>query len=512
MRIYIAAVLAVAALALWWMTPSARDMSRRLRIYVAAILFAAVLVLAWMWPSDWRAATGIHYVLWIAICFVCEKLSLSTMSGIGTVTMADSAGLASIVLWGQGPACWIGAISTLVAHKLLLKKTWVRASFNAGQTAITTLISGAAFALCGGPIQGLEHLGRMATGELGALRLIPGVLALFVVYFAVNRALVTVAIAWSAERPYVRALREEWLYAERLFQDAAAFLLSPLMVLSFEAISATSAVPFVGYAGVVLFSAPLVLLNDSHRRYLDLEKAHLVVIHTERMAAKGEFAGSMAHNLNNIISGIKGKSQLIGKDVERGIYDNIARHMEVINDAVKRMESLARGMYESTHLELKPERVDLNALVQRVVDLVNTSKRFDGIEWDLKLAPQPAELRADPGQLHQVFMNLFANAADAMNEHNGNRAKRLMVSVIRDDRARQVRVQVLDNGPGIPQSNLAKVFEPHFSTKKTGNGFGLYSTYRIIELHKGRITAENVPDAGAMFTIVLPMKDPASWG
>jgi two-component system C4-dicarboxylate transport sensor histidine kinase DctB len=86
------------------------------------------------------------------------------------------------------------------------------------------------------------------------------------------------------------------------------------------------------------------------------------------------------------------------------------------------------------------------------------------------------------------------------------------VTTVRDDRARQVTVIVADAGPGIPASNLSRIFEPHFTTKATGHGFGLSTSYRIIENHKGRITAESPPGGGACFTITLPMQSPGAWG
>src|SRR5207247_915113 len=132
---------------------------------------------------------------------------------------------------------------------------------------------------------------------------------------------------------------------------------------------------------------------------------------------------------------------------------------------------------------------------------VQTTNRFDGVAWDLHLSDLNPELRADPGQLHQVFLNLFMNAADAMNEQKDGdrRPKCISVTTQRDDHARQVTIIVADTGPGIPGSNLTRIFEPHFTTKPTGHGFGLSTSYRIIENHKGRIIAESPLGQGACF-------------
>src|SRR6185503_17199755 len=105
--------------------------------------------------------------------------------------------------------------------------------FNTCQIAVTTWVAATAFVALGGPAAGLLA-GRVAThGDLTALRLAPAMIGLFAGYLLTNRVLVSAAVAWHAERPYVRVLREDWFYLERLMQDLSAFLLSPLMVVSF---------------------------------------------------------------------------------------------------------------------------------------------------------------------------------------------------------------------------------------------------------------------------------------
>ena len=110
------------------------------------------------------------------------------------------------------------------------------------------------------------------------------------------------AVAWSTERPYLRVLREDWFYAERLIEDAAAFLLRPLMVISFRSID---------YAGVMLFFAPLYMIYLSSRRYIELRKAQDQMIQRERMAAKGEMAAEIGHELRQQLAAISGRAQML---------------------------------------------------------------------------------------------------------------------------------------------------------------------------------------------------------
>jgi hypothetical protein len=376
----------------------------RLRLYLIGIAIAASALLALSVPGD-LTSKGYHYAAWAAICILSESLWLPTLSGTGTVTMASTAGLAAAVLWGREPAVWIAAVSTLIAELFLMRKPWVRAAFNASQITVTTWLACQAFELLGGPHGGIEHVAQLGAGAQTALRLVLPVLGLFVVYLVMNRALVAVAVSWSTERKYLKVLREDWFYMERLVEDAAAFALSPLMVIAFRAI---------GYPGVVLFYAPLYMFHQSHKRYLELRSTQNMLIHSERMAAKGEMAAEIGHELRNILSAISARAQMINKDNERQKYDTLTRNTQIILEQSKRMEVMSKGLMDFSRAELSIERVDINGLLQRTVELMRTQNRFDGVEWEFHLAEPPPEVRADPGQLQQVFTNLFLNAADAM--------------------------------------------------------------------------------------------------
>jgi signal transduction histidine kinase len=99
-----------------------------------------------------------------------------------------------------------------------------------------------------------------------------------------------------------------------------------------------------------------------------------------------------------------------------------------------------------------------------------------------------------------------------MNERerrNGTARKAIAVATSREERNRSIRIVVSDSGTGIPASNLTKIFEPHFTTKPDGHGFGLSTSYRIVTNHGGRIVAESPPGQGARFTVELPIS--AGW-
>ena len=472
-------------------------MSTRLKVYLGVVGLVAATLLAIARPAGMESLWA-HYLAWTLICFVSETLWLSTLSGGGTVSMASTANLATLLLWGPDAATWIVSISTLLANVTLQKKPWVRALFNASQIAVTMFVAGWVAVLLGAPAQGLQGVG-MPVGENTLLAIVPSFLGMMFAYLMVNRMLVSVAVAWSSERRYLQVLREDWFYRERFFDDLALFLLSPLVVISYEAIR---------YVGLLLFYAPLRIIYQSSQRYAELRSAQNLLIHSERMAAKGEMAAEIGHELRNQLVAISGRAQLLIRDSERQQYANIARHAQIILDQGHRMEAMSKGLMDFSKAELKVQRVDLNALVQKSVEIVRPQNRFDGVEWDLRLSSTLPNLRADPGQLEQVLLNVFLNAADAM---TGGTRRVITVRTDHDDRRRQVRLKVSDTGPGIPAAMLPKVFEPHFTTKTDGHGFGLSTSYRIVTNHGGQIVAESVAGHGATFAVSLPLDGPGGW-
>jgi signal transduction histidine kinase len=476
-------------------------MSARLRLYLIATGLGAAAAMAFNIPAD-LPHMAIHYAVWAVLCVLSETMWLSTLSGAGTWSMSSTAILATVVLYGFGPSIWIAALSTPVAELVVQRKPWIRALFNSAQIAITLWAASGVFVLLGGPPHGLTAAAGLPSGVALALRLAPPVIALFAVFLLVNRTLTAVAVAWSSERRYWRVLREDWFYAERLLEDAAAFFLSPLMVISYQAI---------GYTGVALFYAPIRMIYESEKRYLALRRAQDQIIHSERLAAKGEMAAEIGHELRNQLAAISGRAQLILKEGGSAAPSGPQRHAEIILEQARRMERLSKGLMDFSQAELSIERVDVNALIQRTIEFVRTQNRFDGIEWEVRLAEHLPELRADPGQLQQVLLNLFLNAADAIVEKGVVGRRAISVSSEVDERARKARLTVRDTGTGIAASNLARIFEPHFTTKREGHGFGLSTSYRIITNHGGSIEVTSPPGQGAVFTVQLPIHGPGAW-
>ncbi len=474
-------------------------MSRRLRLYVAATVLAAAALLAVGWPERFATDWG-HYVAWVVICLVSETMWSNTLSGTATWSLSATAGLSSAVLWGNGAGIWISALSTLVADLFVLRKPLVRVAFNAGQISVATWLGALLFELLGGRAALPVISGGGLLDRTQATSLMLPFFGLMVGYFVVNRAMVALAVAWSGDRGWRQVLLEDWLYMARIEVDAASFLLTPLMVISFTT---------VGYPGVLLFYAPLFMLFQSDRRFIELKRAEDINLRNARFAAKGELAAGIGHELNNQLVAISARAQMLLKDSEKQSFDNAPRHAQIILEQSKRMGVLAKGLMDYTRNKVNVEPMDLNGMLTSTIEFVKSDKRFRGVEWDVQLDPGLPQLRADVGQIQGVFINLFVNAADAMGTQETRRA--IAVRTKLGERTQAAEIDVQDTGPGIKREHLGRMFEFMFTTKPEGHGFGLSTSHRTIENHGGHITVDSEPGQGARFHIELPLSGPGSW-
>jgi signal transduction histidine kinase len=473
-------------------------MSPRLRAFVTSTVVVALALLALGLPRD-LAAHGLDYVLWVAVCVLSEMMVVPTLSGEGTTSMASTANLAIAMLWGQGPSMWIAALSTVLGERLLTRKPkpWVRVVFNAAQTAITLWAATWVFALLGGPLRGFQNA-SVPPGDFGSVaRAALPVVGLAIGYLIVSRALVSVAVAWSTDRAYWNVLREDWFHAERLIEDSAAFLLAPLMIISFRAIR---------YPGVILFYVPLYMIYQSSKRFIALKNAQSQMIQSERMAARGEMAAGIAHNMRQQLTAISGHAQMLMKGGEAQPFDKITRHATMILDSSRSLERLSKAMMDFSHTKLRIERASLNNLIQRSLEVARVQKKAAGVEWVVSLADGLPEMEIDQGQIQQVLINLMINAVDAMVDAGVER-KVVTIASRFEPRAHLARVSVTDTGPGIAPEHMGKLFEPHFSTKQEGHGFGLSTSYTIAVNHGGKLAAESPPGQGATFTLSLRVRE-----
>jgi two-component system cell cycle sensor histidine kinase/response regulator CckA len=232
----------------------------------------------------------------------------------------------------------------------------------------------------------------------------------------------------------------------------------------------------------------------------------------QKMEAVGQLAGGIAHDFNNLLMAIMSNAELAALELGNGTA--ASGHIEEIKSASRRARSLTQQLLAFSRKQmLQPRVLDLNAVVR---DAEQILRRLIGetIAMRVQLDPQLGQVRADPGQVAQVLMNLAVNGRDAM-PHGGHL---LIESLNRDVDASEARghrglregryvvLQVRDTGTGMDEDTKARIFEPFFTTKPPGQGtgLGLSTAYGIVKQSGGYIAVDSAVGAGTTFTIMLP--------
>jgi two-component system sensor kinase FixL len=239
--------------------------------------------------------------------------------------------------------------------------------------------------------------------------------------------------------------------------------------------------------------AGLKRLNDELRRHQDALVQH------EKMAAMGQMAAGVAHEIANPLAGMDSLIQLVDRHPQRFGPDTAA----TLRQQIARIDRLVRQMKDFAHpAETIWETSPLNQVVEGALDLVRLDPRSRGVEVIRELSPQVGPLRVMPHALQQVIVNLVLNALDAV---EGAERPRIEVATRRRVDESCV-IEVTDNGRGIAPEHLGRIFEPFFTTKPVGagTGLGLSISYSIVERHRGRLEVRSTPGLGSTFSVILP--------
>jgi signal transduction histidine kinase len=249
-------------------------------------------------------------------------------------------------------------------------------------------------------------------------------------------------------------------------------------------------------------------------RDLTLQKrSELAMLHAEKLESLGVLAGGIAHDFNNLLASILGHSELGLAEIES--ESPAGDSFRAIGKAAERASDLTQQLlaYAGKGTVLV-EPVDLSTLVAEVVDLMRVSIAEE-VSLNLDLNDDLPPIIADATQVRQVAMNLVLNASEAITERGeitittGTRhlsAEEIAQSLHHQETApgEFVFVQVTDDGGGMDEDTLARIFDPFFSTKFTGRGLGLAGVLGIVRGHRGLLQVQSRPRSGTTFAVHLP--------
>lgn len=237
-------------------------------------------------------------------------------------------------------------------------------------------------------------------------------------------------------------------------------------------------------------------------------KMEVQLMQSAKLAAIGEMAAGVAHELNNPMTVIIGTAQLMQREMKEGSPES-----EFLNDIIScglRCKKIVQNLLTFSRQDEYPlAPTDLNEELERVLSLISYQINKNEIKIVQNLSPELPRINANGHQIQQVLINLLLNARDALEGLDREKIIEISTSVREDDCGKKWLVAtVRDNGIGIEQDNLPKIFNPFYTSKNSskGTGLGLSVSLGIAEAHDGTIEVESVPGEGSSFSLVLPVE------
>lgn len=233
----------------------------------------------------------------------------------------------------------------------------------------------------------------------------------------------------------------------------------------------------------------------------------LALVESERLSAMGQTIATMSHHIKNILQGVRGGGYLVDMGLEQHSEETVSKGWGIVNRNLDRIYNLVMDMLQfSKERQPEPKPTDLNALIHEVCELMAPRAEEAGVQLELQLDPAlPVSLFDDEG-MHRALLNIVTNAIDAV---NGEEHPQAVIRSGLDRDQEQLWVEIEDNGPGVPQEELPKLFHLFASTKGSrGTGLGLSVSRKILTEHGGDITVENCPERGARFRLFWPYAPP----
>ncbi len=241
------------------------------------------------------------------------------------------------------------------------------------------------------------------------------------------------------------------------------------------------------------------IMESLRRKDEEMRRFHERLLQTEKLAAIGQLAAGIAHELNTPLASIGGYAEELA-EIARGGGPQVEKYTGVIRAQTERCKAITQSLLNfARKSEVRIGPVDVNALLREAVDYLRFKKGAVRFDVEAALGEVPA-VQADAAQLLQVFLSVLVNAADALGGGGGR------IRVASRAGEKDVAVFISDTGCGIPEDNLKKVFEPFFTTKAPGQGtgLGLSLSYGIVRQLGGSIEIRSRVGEGTEVTITLP--------
>ena len=469
-----------------------------LAILSLVVITAGVSVFA-MAAVKQIAVSDLTWMTMVALALFASPMRTIYIPGIkARLALGDTITFACAAIFGPSAAVIAEVVDgTFTSFRLTNKPRKIL--YNAALCAVSMggagLVTRALFPSFGG-ITPILPIGQMVAA-LGLFTLC---------YFFISTSLVAAYLALSNDEPFLKVWRENLLWTSVSY---AASGLSALIV--YILVGTFSYYTFLVPVGLMVFvylfyRAYFQKVERANQRADFIEEQ---LRQSQKMEALGRLAGGVAHDFNNLLTVILIYSELLLQRLDPN--DPLRNQIEEISKAGNRASSLTRQLLAFSRKQvLQPKVIHLNSVIEEMRDML---RRLIGEDVDLVTALDPDldKVKADPGQIEQVIMNLAINSRDAM--PRGGRLAIETANVVLDEtnsprthQGHYVMIKVSDTGCGMDRKTLSRVFEPFFTTKGEGKGtgLGLSTVYGIIDQSSGYIQVESEPGKGTTFRLYLP--------
>ncbi len=343
-------------------------------------------------------------------------------------------------------------------------------------------------------------------------------------FAATTTVLLAMILAWIVRRSVVRPVRE---LVEGTRRVAQGDLTHRIPVRTADEVGALAAsfnrmTEALDKAQAELGILVATLEQRVEERTRELREAQAQLIQTEKLASLGKLSASIAHEINNPLSGILTYAKLLSRKLRAGAPDAegvqaALQQLALVERETQRCCSIVRNLLDfARQREPSFQPVDVGAVMAEALSLLSNRLSIQNVEVTRELAPVPI-IQADFGQLRQAFVNIVMNACEAMPKGGSLRVVTREVNLPGEGRSeplsptgksgrptRFAEVAITDTGQGIPPEYLSKIFDPFFTTKEKGTGLGLSVVYGIAEKHGGKILVDSRMGQGTTMTLRFP--------
>ena len=248
------------------------------------------------------------------------------------------------------------------------------------------------------------------------------------------------------------------------------------------------------------------MLEDNNRireelenKFVELKQAEEMLIQTEKLASLGKLIADIAHEVNNPLMVISGKAQLAL--MEKLDNDEVNKNLKIIMDQCMRAKDIIQRLLtfsKPSHGDLSIVKIDES--IEFILKLLEHQYYLSNVTIKRNYCSPIPEVRIDEKKMHEVYINLLKNAAEAMGPDGGT------ITINIRAKEKNLYIEFVDTGSGMTDESKSRVFEPFYTTKEKGTGLGLSVCYGIVKAHGGDLRYESTKEEGAKATIVLPIQ------